>query len=96
MGVRVRICVCNIISLCSRTIAMLCSVCVLWFSLQASVSGFMNHLGVTEDEALHLIGRSVTMATDAQRDFLQEQAKFNHQRVTPLIAGSVGPYGMTC
>ena len=56
----------------------------------------MNHLGVTEDEALHLIGRSVTVATDAQRDFLQEQAKFNHQRVNPLIAGSVGPYGKTC
>ena len=56
----------------------------------------MNHLGVTEDEALHLIGCSVTMATDAQRDFLQEQEKVNHQRINPLIAGSVGPYGMTC
>ena len=46
----------------------------------------MNHLGVTEDETLHLIGRSVTVATDAQRDFLQEQAKFNCNSVSSLCS----------
>lgn len=54
----------------------------------------MNHLGITDGEALQLIGCSVTMATEARRDFLQEQSTANRQGATPLIAGSVGPYGM--
>ncbi len=52
------------------------------------MDGFIRHLGVTHDNALDLIGRSVTIAKQARDRFLKDSPN-----KTPLIAGSVGPYG---
>lgn len=41
--------------------------------LQASVDGFCKHLKVTHDEALNLIGQSVTIATEARSSFLEQE-----------------------
>jgi homocysteine S-methyltransferase len=38
-------------------------------SYQASVGGFCSELGVSEDEALNLIGRSVAIAKEAIRQY---------------------------
>ncbi|MCB0086205.1 MAG: homocysteine S-methyltransferase, partial [Caldilineaceae bacterium] len=58
-------------------------------SYQASFPGFMAR-GLSHEEAAALILRSVQLATEARRDFLQEQTT---RPIPPLIAASVGPYG---
>ena len=50
------------------------------------MEGFQKHLGLDRDKALDLIGRSVTIATEARRDFQSPDREV-------LVAGSVGPYG---
>lgn len=57
-------------------------------SYQASISGFVEYLGVTESEAIQLIKNSVELAKHA----CYEVAKANN---SPLgkVAGSVGPFG---
>ncbi|XP_047738883.1 homocysteine S-methyltransferase YbgG isoform X3 [Hyalella azteca] len=53
-------------------------------SYQASVEGFVRHLGVSSEEALALIGNSVRLAQNAAQ---------NTNKTDILVAGSVGPYG---
>ena len=45
---------------------------------------------MSPDEALDLIGRSVTIAKQAREQFLEEAGS---NEGSLLIAGSVGPYG---
>lgn len=56
---------------------------------QASVGGFVKHLGVTPEAAYDLITLAVQLAKDARDAYVKEsQPKFK-----PLVVGSVGPYG---
>ena len=55
--------------------------------MQASVSGLCEQLCVEESEALRLIRLSVTLAKEATKEIT------DNDRVLPLVAGSVGPYG---
>ncbi len=59
-------------------------------SYQASVAGFMQR-GLTREEALALMRKSVQLAQQARDDFWRENQDPN--RAYPLVAGSVGPYG---
>ncbi|XP_066562211.1 uncharacterized protein LOC136750938 isoform X2 [Amia ocellicauda] len=56
---------------------------------QASVDGFMKHLGMTSEEAIQLMMSGVQIARDAVQDF---KTRTSDNKV-PLVAGSVGPYG---
>lgn len=59
-------------------------------SYQATFEGYMAR-GMSEDEALSLITRSVTLATEARDAFWNEADHTG--RPKPLVAASVGPYG---
>ncbi|XP_013162928.1 PREDICTED: homocysteine S-methyltransferase YbgG-like [Papilio xuthus] len=59
---------------------------------QASVGGFVKHLGVSSEEALELIRLAVKLARRACDTYLEENSQ-SLLNSTPLIAGSVGPYG---
>ena len=66
--------------------------CAITASYQATIDGFIEN-GLTEDEAIHLIKKSVQIAIEARDQFW---AEINHQspkRPKPLVAASVGPYG---
>jgi homocysteine S-methyltransferase len=65
--------------------------CVITASYQATVAGFQRH-GLSEAEALALIGQSVAIATGA-RDHFWASCTQQHLRPKPLVAASVGPYG---
>ena len=65
--------------------------CAITASYQASVEGFRRR-GLTTEQALGLIRRSVTLARDA-RDRFWEQPAHRVGRSKPLVAASVGPYG---
>ncbi|KAL4704149.1 hypothetical protein ACJJTC_012965 [Scirpophaga incertulas] len=60
---------------------------------QASIQGFVEHLGVTPEEGLTLIHKAVELAKTARDTYLQECQDNGVHVVTPLIVGSVGPYG---
>lgn len=60
---------------------------------QASVGGFVKHLGVSPEEGLSIIGRAVELAKRARNTYLEECRKSGKSVRTPLVAGSVGPYG---
>ena len=60
-------------------------------SYQATVEGFAKR-GLTREQALDLMKKSVQIAQSARDEFWSNKA--NHvNRVRPLVAGSVGPYG---
>lgn len=65
--------------------------CVITSSYQATIEGFVNR-GYSEDEAIKLIQKSVEIAKKARDDFWK-QAKHSENRLYPLVAASVGPYG---
>uniref|UniRef100_A0A6V7KCW5 Hcy-binding domain-containing protein n=1 Tax=Bracon brevicornis TaxID=1563983 RepID=A0A6V7KCW5_9HYME len=56
---------------------------------QASIQGFVDHLGLTESESLHLIHKAVDLAEEAVKIY-EKEVKPERR---PLIAGSCGPYG---
>lgn len=60
---------------------------------QASVGGFVEHLGVTPEEGYTLIIRAVELAKRAHDTYIAECKASNQPIRTVLIAGSVGPYG---
>ena len=60
---------------------------------QASVGGFVKHLGVTEDQGCEIIRRAVDLAKSARDKYKQENIQNNVPYRDILIAGSVGPYG---
>ncbi|XP_052217585.1 homocysteine S-methyltransferase YbgG-like isoform X2 [Dreissena polymorpha] len=61
---------------------------VVTASYQASVAGFVEHLGVTEEGAVLLIKRSVHLARQAADEVSKDLGCKNGR-----VAGSVGPYG---
>jgi homocysteine S-methyltransferase len=60
-------------------------------SYQATVEGFAKR-GLNKDEALALIQKSVQLAQSARDEFWSDE-KNRANRMYPLVAGSVGPYG---
>ncbi|XP_047536467.1 translin-associated factor X-interacting protein 1-like [Vanessa atalanta] len=60
---------------------------------QASISGFVKHLGVTEQEGYELIRLAVDLAKRARDIYSQECQENDIPHRSILIAGSVGPYG---
>ncbi|GGD09862.1 homocysteine S-methyltransferase [Pontibacillus salipaludis] len=62
--------------------------CSITASYQATVEGFGGR-GFKEEEALSLIGKTVTLAKEARDEVLKEDP----DREKPLVAASVGPYG---
>lgn len=62
---------------------------------QASVSGFMEHLNLSEQRSYELIKKAVELARTAVDRFMAEEGESerNERRKRPLIVGSVGPYG---
>lgn len=65
--------------------------CVITASYQATVEGFQRH-GLSESEALALIGKAVAIAVHA-RDRFWASFTQKHLRPKPLVAASVGPCG---
>ncbi|KAM9482351.1 homocysteine S-methyltransferase YbgG isoform 2-T2 [Clarias gariepinus] len=58
---------------------------------QASVEGFIKHLGVKSEEAENLIMSGVRLAKESAVDFMA--SCLTTDRKAPLVAGSVGPFG---
>ena len=65
--------------------------CAITASYQATIEGYKER-GLTEEEAVDLIQKSVRLAAEARDEFwAQLEDKSNRPR--PLVAASVGPYG---
>jgi homocysteine S-methyltransferase len=65
--------------------------CIITASYQGTLPGFMKR-GMSEAEAACLLRSSVTLAIDV-RDTFWDQAANRADRVKPIVAASVGPYG---
>lgn len=65
--------------------------CVITASYQATFEGFMKR-GLSEEEAGKLIASSVTLAKQARDIFWAEESN-RVNRLKPLVAASVGPFG---
>jgi homocysteine S-methyltransferase len=67
--------------------------CTITASYQATVEGFALR-GLSEQEAIALIQRSVRIAIEARDEFWTKHAdQVKGRRPKPLVAASVGPYG---
>ncbi|KAM9848720.1 homocysteine S-methyltransferase [Aulostomus maculatus] len=58
---------------------------------QASITGFVTHLGVSSERAGELLMSGVHLAREAGERFVSHGHSTGQKR--PLVAGSVGPYG---
>jgi homocysteine S-methyltransferase len=65
--------------------------CAITASYQATIEGFSRR-GLTEQEALALIQKSVKLAVEARDEFWADSAN-RAERSRPFVAASVGPYG---
>jgi homocysteine S-methyltransferase len=65
--------------------------CVITASYQATIEGLMKR-GLTKEDAIELIKKSVRLAIEARDEFWADEAN-RVGRVKPFIAASVGPYG---
>lgn len=65
--------------------------CAITASYQATIEGFVKR-GLTSEEAVQLIQKSVKLAMDARDEFWADKTN-QSGRVRPLVAASVGPYG---
>jgi homocysteine S-methyltransferase len=65
--------------------------CITTSTYQASVPGFRKR-GLTDNEAVELLHRSVQLAVEARDTFWKDSAN-RRGRIRPLVAASVGPYG---
>jgi homocysteine S-methyltransferase len=65
--------------------------CIISASYQATIDGFMGR-GMSEEQAVELIRRSVQIAVEARDDFWAV-AENRRGRLRPIVAASVGPYG---
>lgn len=63
--------------------------CIITSSYQASIPGFIKE-GFSVNEAKHLIKFSVTIVQEACDEFMNSHST---NRIRPLVAGSIGPYG---
>ena len=65
--------------------------CIISASYQATLPGFISE-GISKKEAKDLIKSTITIACDARDDFLSRYHN-NKQRIEPIVAASIGPYG---
>ncbi|ANU09427.1 homocysteine methyltransferase [Planococcus antarcticus DSM 14505] len=65
--------------------------CAITASYQATIEGYKER-GLTEEEAIGLIQKSVQIASEARDEFWTELDNQSN-RPKPLVAASVGPYG---
>ena len=65
--------------------------CVITASYQATIEGFMKR-GLSEEQAVELIKKSVRLALEARDEFWADEAN-RTGRQKPFVAASVGPYG---
>ena len=65
--------------------------CITAGTYQASIPGFVAR-GLAQDRALAVLDRAVGFAVEA-RDVFWSDAENRNQRLRPLVAASVGPYG---
>ena len=65
--------------------------CITAGTYQASIPGFVA-VGLTYDRALEILERAVNLAVEA-RDTFWSDIENRDQRLRPLVAASVGPYG---
>ena len=65
--------------------------CITTSTYQATPRGFSER-GLSDAEGVELLRRSVQLAIDARRAFWDE-ADNRRERLQPLIAASIGPYG---
>jgi len=65
--------------------------CIISASYQATIEGFKTS-GLDEDDARELLRRSVDLAQEA-RDVFWAATENQQDRIRPLVAASVGPYG---
>ena len=65
--------------------------CITSGTYQASIPGFVAR-GLAHDRAVEVLNRAVNLAVDA-RDTFWSDAENRDQRLRPLVAASVGPYG---
>ncbi|KAG7163750.1 Homocysteine S-methyltransferase 1-like [Homarus americanus] len=63
---------------------------IITASYQASIPGFQDHLGTTQDEAERIMNTSVSLAKEAIQEY---ESKFTDKVRKLLVAGSIGPYG---
>lgn len=66
--------------------------CITAASYQASIPGFVEE-GKTEKEAKSLLQSAVSVACEARDEFVLTSTLKNGQRIRPLVAASIGPYG---
>ncbi|MCH7892463.1 MAG: homocysteine S-methyltransferase [Gemmatimonadetes bacterium] len=65
--------------------------CITAVTYQASIPGFVAR-GLTYEGAVEVLERAVTIAVEA-RDVFWSDTRNRGQRLRPLVAASVGPYG---
>lgn len=65
--------------------------CLITASYQATIEGFIRH-GLAEEEAVRLLRLSTELALAAREEYWA-QAQHRTQRLRPLVAASIGPYG---
>jgi homocysteine S-methyltransferase len=65
--------------------------CIVTSTYQASLPGFRKH-GLSDDAGAELLRRSVELAVEARDVFWNEHGN-QRNRLRPLVAASVGPYG---
>lgn len=65
--------------------------CAITSSYQATIEGFMRR-GLSEEQAIKLIQKSVQIAAEARDDFWKNEVN-RISRPRPFVAASVGPYG---
>jgi len=66
--------------------------CIISASYQASISGFISK-GFSEKKAKSLLERSVFLANEACDEYLELARNTKTNRIRPLVAASIGPYG---
>ena len=65
--------------------------CIISASYQGSIAGFMNR-GLSYEQAVELLKLSVDLAVQARDEFWANPSH-RAERIKPLVAASVGPYG---
>jgi homocysteine S-methyltransferase len=66
--------------------------CIISASYQASIEGFLSY-GLSEKEAKSLMRKSVALANEACDEYNESSKNRRPERMRPLVAASIGPYG---
>lgn len=66
---------------------------ILTNTYQASVDGFVEHLGLSKERSFQLIKETVHLAHSARAEYLKETKAELIKPGFPWVVGSIGPYG---